>query len=232
MSDIVMTDGTTPRRSLEPAIFRMLGLAFTVFIVAYILIPIVVTLEMTDGTKPVQPVTVQFTNTVSGPKIDVMVEVGDEPAKVFLQRHIVRALLLDLAYAERGAAKTFVYSPWWVTEGIIQNLQRKDRGADADIFRNMLNSDKMPVFEKFLTQPPMPLDTAASIVDSACAMALVEALQEWQAEGRGLAGAGLSESEEIATSEDVGDGAHLDRGRLGIALFGHGTKERINELEF
>jgi len=46
MSDIVMTDGTTPRRSLEPAIFRMLGLAFTVFIVAYILIPIVVTLVM------------------------------------------------------------------------------------------------------------------------------------------------------------------------------------------
>jgi len=46
MSDIVMTDGTTPRRSLEPAIFRTLGLAFTVFIVAYILIPIVVTLVM------------------------------------------------------------------------------------------------------------------------------------------------------------------------------------------
>ena len=46
MSDIVMRDGTTTRRSLEPAIFRMLGLAFTVFIVAYILIPIVVTLVM------------------------------------------------------------------------------------------------------------------------------------------------------------------------------------------
>jgi putative spermidine/putrescine transport system permease protein/spermidine/putrescine transport system permease protein len=41
-----MTDGTKPRRSLEPAIFRTLGLAFTIFIVAYILIPIVVTLVM------------------------------------------------------------------------------------------------------------------------------------------------------------------------------------------
>jgi putative spermidine/putrescine transport system permease protein/spermidine/putrescine transport system permease protein len=46
MSDVVMTDGTKPRRSLEPAIFRTLGLAFTIFIVAYILIPIVVTLVM------------------------------------------------------------------------------------------------------------------------------------------------------------------------------------------
>jgi putative spermidine/putrescine transport system permease protein/spermidine/putrescine transport system permease protein len=46
MSDIVKSDGTTPKRSLEPAIFRMLGLAFTVFIIAYILIPIVATLVM------------------------------------------------------------------------------------------------------------------------------------------------------------------------------------------
>ncbi len=139
-------------------------------------LPIVVTLEMADATKAAQPVVVQFTNTVSGPKIDVMVEIGDEPAKVFLQRHIVRALLLDLAYSERGAAKTFVQAPWWVTEGITQNLQRREAGADADLFKNMVNSDKLPAFEKFLTQPPQPLDTAASTVDSACAMALVEAL--------------------------------------------------------
>ena len=139
-------------------------------------LPIVVTLEMADPTKPVKPVVVQFTNTVSGPKIDVMVDVGDEPAKVFLQRHIVRALLLDLAYAERGAAKTFVYPPWWATEGIIQNLRRREEGADANLFKNIVNSDKLPSFEKFLMQPPQPLDTTASIVDSACAMALVEAL--------------------------------------------------------
>ncbi len=139
-------------------------------------LPIVVTMEVGDPTKPAQPVSVQFTNTVSGPKIDVIVEVGDEPGKVFLQRHIVRALLLDLAYTERGAAKTFVHSPWWVSEGLIQNLRRRERGADAYLFRNMVNSDKLPDFEKFLTQPPQPLDTVASTVDSACAMALVEAL--------------------------------------------------------
>jgi putative spermidine/putrescine transport system permease protein/spermidine/putrescine transport system permease protein len=46
MSDIVKSGGTAPKRSLEPAIFRMLGLAFTVFIIAYILIPIVATLVM------------------------------------------------------------------------------------------------------------------------------------------------------------------------------------------
>jgi ABC-type spermidine/putrescine transport system permease subunit II len=43
-----MSDASTPltRRSLEPTVFRVLTLAFTVFIVAYILIPILVTLVM------------------------------------------------------------------------------------------------------------------------------------------------------------------------------------------
>ncbi len=43
-----MSDGSTPltRRSVEPVVFRVLTLAFTIFIVAYVLIPIVVTLVM------------------------------------------------------------------------------------------------------------------------------------------------------------------------------------------
>lgn len=43
-----MSDASTPltRRSMEPTLFRVLTLAFTVFIVAYILIPILVTLVM------------------------------------------------------------------------------------------------------------------------------------------------------------------------------------------
>jgi len=43
-----MSDGSKPlmRRGVEPAVFRVLTLAFTIFIVAYVLIPIVVTLVM------------------------------------------------------------------------------------------------------------------------------------------------------------------------------------------
>ena len=42
----------------------------------------------------VQPVTISLVNTVAGPKVDVAVRVGDDPAKVFLQRHIVRGITL------------------------------------------------------------------------------------------------------------------------------------------
>ena len=43
-----MSDGSAPlaRRGIEPVVFRVLTLAFTIFIVAYVLIPIVVTLVM------------------------------------------------------------------------------------------------------------------------------------------------------------------------------------------
>jgi putative spermidine/putrescine transport system permease protein/spermidine/putrescine transport system permease protein len=41
-----VTSSTMPRRSLEPIVFRALTAAFTVFIIGYILVPIVVTLLM------------------------------------------------------------------------------------------------------------------------------------------------------------------------------------------
>jgi putative spermidine/putrescine transport system permease protein/spermidine/putrescine transport system permease protein len=41
-----VTSSTMPRRSLEPIVFRTLTAAFTVFIIGYILVPIVVTLLM------------------------------------------------------------------------------------------------------------------------------------------------------------------------------------------
>jgi ABC-type spermidine/putrescine transport system permease subunit II len=40
------TSGTMPRRSFEPLLFRALAVGFTVFIIGYILVPIVVTLLM------------------------------------------------------------------------------------------------------------------------------------------------------------------------------------------
>lgn len=141
--------------------------------------PIVITIEPADPDKPLPPVIVQLVNTIAGPKIDIVVRIGDDPAKIFLQRHIIRALLLDVAYRDRPAVKPnqpYTESPWWLVEGIIQILRRRDAGADSDVFKSIVNTDKLPAFEKFLTQPPIHLGTVAGTVDSACAMCLVEAL--------------------------------------------------------
>lgn len=141
--------------------------------------PIVITLDPADPGKPLPPVIVQLISTIAGPKIDIIVRVGDDPAKIFLQRHIIRALLLDMAYRDRPAIKPsqpYTESPWWLVEGLIQILRRRDAGADSDVFKSIVNTDKLPPFEKFLTQKPTHLGTVAGTVDSACAMCLVEAL--------------------------------------------------------
>jgi len=141
--------------------------------------PIVITMEAADPDKPLPLVTVQLVNTIAGPKIDIVVRIGDDPAKIFLQRHIIRALLLDMAYRERPALKPnqpYTESPWWLVEGLIQILHRRDAGADSDVFKSIVKTDKLPPFEKFLSQKPAHLGTVAGTVDSACAMCLVEAL--------------------------------------------------------
>jgi hypothetical protein len=139
--------------------------------------PIVVTIDPAEPGKPVPPVHVQWMNTIAGPKIDVVARVGDDPAKVFLQRHLIRALLLEMSFRDRPAPKSaYVEPPWWLVEGIIESIRHRDGVGHTDVIKSIVSTDKLPVLEKFVAQPPVHLDTAAGAVDRACAMCLVEAL--------------------------------------------------------
>jgi len=141
--------------------------------------PIVVSLDQASAQPAAQLVTISLVSTVAGPKVDVAVRIGDDPAKVFLQRHIVRALLLELAYRDQPpirGGKPFAEPPWWLAEGIMQTIRTRSGNGDPDIFKSIVNTEKLPSLEKFLGQPPIHLDTAAGAVDRACSMALIEAL--------------------------------------------------------
>ena len=142
--------------------------------------PIVVTIEPADAAQAqAAPVAIQLVTTVAGPKIDVAVRVGDDPAKVFLQRHIVHALLLEIAYRDRPPIRLgerYAEPPWWLTEGVLQSIRSHAGQRDEDIFKSIVNTEKLPSLDKILTRPPVQLDTAAGAVDRACALALTEAL--------------------------------------------------------
>lgn len=143
-------------------------------------IPVVFTIEPeTDPKAQASPVRLQFVNTVAGPKIDIAVRVGDDPSKVFLQRHIIRALLLEIAWRERpraAFAERPAEPPWWLSEGLLQGIRSRAGQRDPEIFRSIVNTEKFPPLEKILARPPVQLDTAAGTVDRACALALTEAL--------------------------------------------------------
>ena len=58
-----------------------------------------------------------------------------------------------------------------------------------------------------------------------------QALDRGQHEGRGLAGAGLRDAEQVAAFEQHRDAVALDRGRFLIALGCERTNERLGEAE-
>ncbi len=142
--------------------------------------PIVVAIEPDPEPQAnMAPVTITLVSTVAGPKVDVAVRIGADPTKVFLQRNIVHALLLELIYRERPAFKggaRYAEPPWWLVEGLLQRIRSRSGMRDPDIFKSIVNTEKLPSLEKLLTQPPLHLDTAAGAVDRASALALVEAL--------------------------------------------------------
>ncbi len=142
--------------------------------------PIVIALEPDpDPESQAAPVSITLVSTVAGPKVDVTVRIGEDPSKVFLQRHIVHALLLEIAYRERPpirGGERFAQPPWWLTEGLLQSIRAHSGLRDPDIFRSIVNTEKLPSLEKMLGQPPVGLDTAAGAIDRASAFALCEAL--------------------------------------------------------
>ncbi len=142
--------------------------------------PIVVAIEPDPAPQTQSaPVSITLVSTVAGPKVDVAVRIGEDPSKIFLQRHIVHALLLEMAYRDRPPIKggeRFAHPPWWLTEGLLQSIRAHAGMRDPDVFKSIVNTEKLPSLEKMLGQPPMRLDTAAGAVDRASAFALVEAL--------------------------------------------------------
>lgn len=143
-------------------------------------LPIVMTIEPeADPQGQSQPISITLVNTVAGPKVDVVVRIGDDPARVFLQRNIVHALLLEMAYRDRPpirGGERFQYPAWWLTEGLLQGIRAHAGMRDPDIFKSIVNTEKLPSLDKMLTRPPVRLDTAAGTVDRASAFALTEAL--------------------------------------------------------
>ena len=58
-----------------------------------------------------------------------------------------------------------------------------------------------------------------------------EMIEDRECEGGGLAGAGLSDADEVAAGEDGGDGGALDRGGGDVLLVGKGASDGCSEIE-
>ncbi|HEY2341583.1 MAG TPA: hypothetical protein VGH90_01080, partial [Chthoniobacteraceae bacterium] len=150
--------------------------------------PIVITLDQAAPDHHDAPVAFTLVQVESGFKVQIDVHIGENPAEVNLQKHIVRALLLEYAYRETPDAvrggQAYVEAPWWLVEGTLQILRKRDGGATADLFKRIIDTNKLPPLEQFL--PPRHQEVEGSTafaIDQACAMCLVQALLD-QPDGR------------------------------------------------
>ncbi len=63
-------------------------------------------------------------------------------------------------------------------------------------------------------------------------LVLGEVMEDRQREGRGLAGAGLGDADDIAAGEHLRDGLGLDRGGSDVLLVDKGASDRLRKAEF
>jgi hypothetical protein len=151
-------------------------------------IPVVINFEPASQTAKA-PVVLWLQETMQGPKIEIDVQIGDDPAAVNLRKHIVRALLIELAYRDRPVqgGQPFAEPAWWVVAGALETFRCEDAGVGTDLFRRLVTTNRMPPIEEFLGHHSDDLGGAAEAMDGACAMALLQLLIEQPAGRDGLA---------------------------------------------
>ncbi len=149
--------------------------------------PVVITMERAAAGEALLPATVQLYEVGNGFKVQIDVRIGSDPAAVNLQKHIVHALLLEFAYRQRPEAvrggTAYLEPPWWLVEGMIQVVRRREAGVDTGFFQRLLKADRLPDLEKLITATPSDLGHASRAIDEACALCLVQLLID-QPDGR------------------------------------------------
>lgn len=138
--------------------------------------PIVITIR--DATSPAQAVAnLRMLQSAAGMKIEIGVNLRPDVTDVNLQRYLVRAVLLEYMYRrDGGVVGEYAEPPWWVVEGMVELLRSRENGMDSDLFRKLVETNKLPAIEDFLAQKPDELGPTALAMDHALALSLVQLL--------------------------------------------------------
>jgi hypothetical protein len=140
--------------------------------------PIVITIEKATIANPGPPSVLRLVETPAGPTIAIDVRIGDDPAAVNLQKQIVRAVLLEFAYRDTPVqgGTAYVESPWWVIEGAIQIARTRDEGIESDLYKALIEVNKLPPIEEVLAEKPAENGATALAFDQGLALCLIQLL--------------------------------------------------------
>ncbi len=141
--------------------------------------PILIVIEHASGAAAAEPAAkVRLVESLPGFKVQIDVRIGGDLSAVNLQKQIVRAVLLEYAYREVGVkgGTEFREAPWWVVAGCIQLIRQRENGPDSDLFKRLIETNKLPPLAGFLTEKPDELGATVRALDQVLAACLVQLL--------------------------------------------------------
>ncbi len=144
-------------------------------------LPILITLAPASSAAA-SPVNLKLIETPEGVTVQMDVQIGTDPAAVNLQKHIVRAVLLEFTYRKEGAIKAgqrYLEPPWWLVEGMVVMIRQREFGIDTGFYRAVLENQRVPAIDQLLASDAGLLGSAtAQAVDASYAMCLLQLLTE------------------------------------------------------
>ncbi|MGC3992409.1 MAG: hypothetical protein QM796_22460 [Chthoniobacteraceae bacterium] len=145
-------------------------------------VPLVLTILPQRAADPDRPISeVRLYENETGFAEELNITITDHPQDAHFQEQLIRAILLEIAYRGTGlikAGKPYQEPPAWLVQGIAWFLQTRDSGGDADIFKTIINVNKLPALRSFLSENPANYDPVSLAVYRAYAMSLLEVLMD------------------------------------------------------
>jgi len=145
-------------------------------------IPVVIDLARKDVTEPGQPVSqVRLYDLEGGAmKIELDVALGGDLSGARFQQQLVRAILLAMEYRDKPSAtnRACIDPPQWLVEGITTYLRNRNAGAgnDVDVYKALLEKNRLPGVEEFLGQNPSEMNAASLKLYQAYALSFLQLL--------------------------------------------------------
>ena len=153
-------------------------------------LPIVIDAQLAQANLPeVPPATVTFSQTEAGLKLQLDLAIRADVGPTDVQREILRALLLEMAYRDQpGLAPGTPYAqpPEWLVEGLLARQPGHETSRAIQPLSVMASANKIPLLKDILTQRSELLDPSSRSIYRACCYAFVELLTSGAGSGRRL----------------------------------------------
>jgi hypothetical protein len=143
-------------------------------------LPIVIKIEPASSANLGEaPSRVGLYEVEGGSKVEIDVRLGEDASDAEFPRRLIHAILLEFAYRNEPAVKagaTYAEPPRWLAEAIAQQLQNRRDGTDADIFKTLIDVNRLPSLRDFLSENTGRLDSTSLALYRAYAVNLLQLL--------------------------------------------------------